>query len=149
VRTLAIVAFVAVGLARAATAQDRAQMRPAHPVVVGPTVSVAPVLSNDDTSDDVTVAARRFVEEWSDRLRPIEQRLRDDSRLRRAGAIVGLSAAAVGALRGQQTLTFVGTQAIRVGLDRQLSAIRAKSGFSVEPTIGYRRFAITVNRTFP
>ncbi|HKB09405.1 MAG TPA: hypothetical protein VKD69_02085 [Vicinamibacterales bacterium] len=111
-------------------------------------MTVASSLGSSLTDDDAAAAARRFEREWSERLRPLEQRLRQDVRLRRAGAIVGLSAAAIGAVRGQQALTFVGTQAIRVGLDRQVTAIRARSGFEIEPTIGHHSFAITVRRTF-
>jgi hypothetical protein len=132
-----------------ASAQDKVGIR--APQVVRaqtPVVSVVPVMTAEDTSDDLTVAARRFVDEWSARLRPLEQRLRQDARLRRAGAVVGLSAAAIGAIRGEQTLTFVGTQAVRLGLDRQLTAIRAHSGFTVAPTIGHRRFEITVSKTY-
>ena len=144
---MAVVGAVAV-LPSTVAAQDKAGIRAPQVRVQPPVVSVVPVMTPDDTSDDVTVAARRFVDEWSERLRPLEQRLRQDSRLRRAGAVVGLSAAAVGALRGEHTLTFVGTQAVRLGLDRQLTAIRARSGFSVSPTIGHRRFEITVSRTY-
>jgi len=113
-----------------------------------PVVSVVPVMTAEDTSDDVRVAAKRFMDEWSGRLRPLEERLRQDVRLRRAGAIVGLSAAAIGAIRGEQTLTFVGTQAVRLGLERQLSAIRARSGFTVAPSIGHRRFELAVSRVY-
>jgi hypothetical protein len=105
-------------------------------------------MTSEDTPDDVAVAAQRFADEWSERLRPLGERLRDDRRLRRAGAIVGLSAAAIGAVRGQHTLTFIGTQALRVGLDRQLTAIRARSGFNVEPTIGHRSFGVTISKTY-
>jgi hypothetical protein len=130
-----------------ASAQDKVAPRPAHVRPDGrPVVSVSPVLSADDASDDVTVAAKRFVDEWSERLRPIEQRLREDGRVRRAGAVVGLSAAAIGAVRGQQTLTFVGTQALRLGLDRQLSAVQARTGFVVAPSIGHRSFSVTISK---
>jgi hypothetical protein len=130
-----------------AFAQDRVTTRPAHearPTV--PVVTVASSIGSALTDDDVAIAAQRFVDEWSERLRPLEQRLRDDRRVRHAGAIVGLSAAALGALRGQQTLTFVGSQALRVGLDRQLTAIRARTGFEVQPTLGRRGFSVTLSR---
>jgi hypothetical protein len=130
-------------------AQEKTGFRPFHPPPNGPSVSVAPVLSGDDAAEDPAIAAKKLFDEWSARLRPLEERLRQDARLRRAGALVGLSAAAIGAVRGQQTLTFVGTQAVRIGLDRQLTAIRARSGFTVEPTLGHRSVAITVSRTFP
>jgi len=128
-----------------AAAQDKFTPRAPRVAPGTPVVAAAPAITDADTADDAAVAARRFAEQLSARLQPIEQRLREDARLRRAGAVIGLSAAALGALRGQQTLTFVGTQAVRLGLDRQLAAIRARSGLSIEPTIGYRRVAISVS----
>ncbi|HJZ71834.1 MAG TPA: hypothetical protein VKE51_08835 [Vicinamibacterales bacterium] len=129
-----------------ALAQERAAQRPAHVRPGVPVVTVADSLGENLTEDDAAAAARKFVAEWSERLRPLEQRLREDRRLRSAGAIVGLSAAAIGAVRGQQTLTFIGTQAIRLGLDRQLTTIRARSGFEIQPTIGRRGFSVTVSK---
>lgn len=148
VAAIAVVGAIAV-LPSTVSAQDKLGTARA-PIVrpQTPVVSVAPVMTAEDTSDDVTVAARRLVDEWSGRLRPLEERLRQDVRLRRTGAIVGLSAAAIGAIRGEQTLTFVGTQAVRLGLDRQLTAIRARSGFTVAPTIGHRRFELTVSKVY-
>jgi len=127
-----------------AAAQDKFAVRTPRVARGTPVVSAAPAITDADTADDVAVAAQRFAEQLSERLQPIEQRLREDARLRRAGAVIGLSAAAIGALRGQQTLTFVGTQAIRLGLDRQLAAVRGRSGVSIEPTIGRHGWAITV-----
>jgi hypothetical protein len=127
-------------------AQDRVTARLPHPRPGVPIVTVAESIGENLTDDDAAAAAKRFVDEWSERLRPIELRLREDQRLRRAGAIVGLSAAAIGAVRGQQALTFAGTQALRIGLDRQLTAIRARSGFEIQPTIGRRGFSVTVSR---
>jgi hypothetical protein len=146
----ALAAFGAIAiLPSSAVAQDRVTARPAHEARGGvPVVTVASSIGSSLTDDDAAIAAQRFVNEWSERLRPIEQRLREDRTLRRAGAIVGLSAAAIGAVRGQQTLTFVGTQALRVGLDRQLTAIRARTGFEVQPTIGHRSFGVTVSKTY-
>jgi outer membrane receptor protein involved in Fe transport len=143
-----LVALVALVPCRAA-AQERIAPRPTRIAPAGPVVSVAAaVAAASDDTDDVTVAAQRFADELSERLRPIEDRLRNDVRLRRAGAIVGLSAAAVGAIRGQHALTFAGTQALRLGLDRQLTAVRARSGFSVEPAIGHRSFSVTVTKNW-
>lgn len=147
VAAIAVLGAVAV-FPSAVSAQDKLGTRAPLVRSHAPVVSVVPVMTAEDTSDDVRVAANRFVDEWSGRLRPLEERLRQDVRLRRAGAIVGLSAAAIGAIRGEQTLTFVGTQAVRLGLDRQLTAIRARSGFTVAPTIGHRRFELTVSKVY-
>lgn len=119
------------------------QPRPSRTPSV-PVVAVAP-LSLDQ--DDPQIAARRLEEALIDRLKPIEQRLRHDTRLRRAGTVVGLGAMALGALRGDQSLAFVGTGALRLGFDRQLTTVQRKTGFSVAPTITRRGCAVTVTRT--
>jgi len=121
-------------------------LRPTPVAPAVPVVTVAPVTI--DGEDDSAVALRRMSEELSERLKPVEQRFREDERLRRAGAVVGLTAAALGALRGQPTLTFVGTHALRLGLDRQLTTIQKRTGFVVEPSIGHRSFSVTARRTF-
>jgi hypothetical protein len=140
---LTVLMLVAVG--STLSAQEPMAVRPARtaPPI---RVSVAPIAIDGD--DDSTVTIQRMSEELTERLRPIEQRVREDERLRRAGAVVGLSAAALGALRGQRTLTFVGTHAVRLGLDRQLTTIRKRTGFAVEPSIGHRSFAVTATRTY-
>ena len=92
------------------------------------------------------VAAKRFADEFYNRLQPIEQLVRDDQRLRRASEAVGLSAIALGALRGGSSLAFVGTQALRLGFDKQLTQIRTRTGFVVEPSIGYRSIGVTASR---
>ena len=99
--------------------------------------------------DDPVASAKRLSDALSERLRPVEQRFRDDARLRNTGAFVGLGVVAVGALRGQGTLTFIGTQALRIGFDRQLSDVHALTGFSVTPSIGRRRVSIVIRRTVP
>jgi hypothetical protein len=98
--------------------------------------------------DSPQIAAQRFADQVHDRLQPIEQRFRDDDRLRRAGAVAGAGAIVLGAVGGQAPLTFVGTHALRLALDRPLTAIRRRSGFVVEPSIGHRAIAITANRSF-
>ena len=132
------------------TGQERLALGVAR--VAGPiqSATVVPRPTTEISVDDDPIAsAKRLSDALSERLRPVEQRFRDDARLRSAGAIVGLGAIAVGALRGQSALTFVGTQAIRVGVDRQLSAVHAHTGFSVTPAIGRRSFSIVISRTVP
>jgi len=110
-----------------------------------PVVSVAPVtIADEESSESVERAAERLVA----RLRPLEQRLRDDDRIRRAGTVVGLGAIALGALQGGKPLTVAGTHALRLGLSKQLTAIEMRTGFTVEPSIGHRSLAVTVRRTF-
>ena len=134
------------GLAQGRLALRADSIAPVQPVMrAAPVVRVAPVtIADDDSSEPVERAAEGLVE----RLRPIEQRLRDDNRLRRAGTVAGLGAIALGALRGTAPLTVAGTHALRFGLHSQLAAIEARSGFAVEPSIGHRSIAVTVKRTF-
>jgi hypothetical protein len=136
------------GFPRDAAAQDKPANRSVALAPGTPVVSVAASVTDMSTLDDVTASAKRFSDELSARLRPIETRLRNDARLRSAGALVGLSAAAVGALRGQRALTLVGAEAIRIGLDRQLGIVRDRTGFSMTPALGDHGFTVTFNRTF-
>jgi hypothetical protein len=99
--------------------------------------------------DDPVVAARQLADALSERLRPISERLREDGRLRSAGAVVGLTAIALGSLRGGRALTFAGTQALRVGFERQIGTIREQTGFTLSPSIGRRSCALVITRTFP
>jgi phosphohistidine swiveling domain-containing protein len=135
-----------VGFPHRAAAEDKPA---SHPVMSGtPVVSVAASITDMSGTDDVIVVAKHLSEELYARLRPIEAHLKKDTRLRSAGALVGLSAAAIGALRGQQTLTFVGTEAIRLGLGRQLGAVHAHTGFTLTPSVGHHAFTMTFSRSF-
>lgn len=108
---------------------------------------VARILGSNDAREEGTLV-KRITDELDARLRRIEQRVRTDERLRHAGAIVGLGAAAIGAIRGDDPLTFIGTHALRIALDPQLARLRARTGMTFETTVGYRRVAITFSRTF-
>ena len=122
-------------------------MPPAHLRIRPPSVSLRPAFV-DAAADDALVASKRFSDQVFARLEPVERLLRQDPRLARAGAVVGLGAAALGALRGQQSLTFIGTQAVRLGLEKQLTQIRRRSGFVIEPSIEYRGIGLIISRTF-
>ena len=98
--------------------------------------------------DDPVVAAKQLEDALSERLRPLYDRVREDGRLRSAGTVVGLAAIALGSLRGGSALTFAGTQALRVGFERQIGTIREQTGFTLSPSIGRRSCAIVVTRTF-
>ena len=99
--------------------------------------------------DDPVVAAKQLADALSERLRPISERFREDGRLRSAGAVVGLTAIALGSLRGGSALTFAGTQALRLGFERQIGTFREQTGFTLSPSIGRRSCALVVTRTFP
>src|SRR5262249_52855505 len=134
----------AVAQPRLAMPSAREEPAPRHTPPT-PIVSVAPVmLADEGASEPVEPAAERLL----DHLRPLERRLRDDDRVRRAGTVVGLGAIALGTLHGGKPLTFAGTHALRIGLTRQLAEIEARSGLTVEPSIGHRSIAVTVKRTF-
>ena len=137
-----------------ALAQGRFALPPARPTIpadtrisTGPVVAVAPV-TVVDPNDDAIAAAQQASERLAEKLRPLEERLQNDQRLRRAGTLVGLGAIAIGTLRGTAPLTFAGTQAIRVGLRNQLTAIERRSGCVIEPSIGHRRISVTVSKAF-
>ena len=128
---------------------DTARAAARAPRPTGPVIAVAPVTLTDDDDGDVSMAAiQRASERIVERLRPIADRLRSDARLRRAGTVLGIGAVALGALRGTSPLTFAGTQAVRFGLQLQLTAIERRSGFVVEPSIGHRSVAVSVRRKF-
>ena len=128
-------------------AQEKSMVAAAHLALGATVVSVRPPLTDPDVTATPAVVLR-LSEELAGRLRAMERRFRDDQRLQRAATVMGLGAAVFGALRGKDTLTFAGTPALRLGLDRQLMQIRDRSGFAVEPSIGYHAVAIRVSRTF-
>lgn len=98
--------------------------------------------------EDPQMAARRLETALLDRLKPLHARFRDDTSLSRVGAVVGLGALALGAVRREQPLLAVGGGALRIGLDRQLSTIRRSTGFAVEPRLERGGFSISMTRTF-
>ena len=100
------------------------------------------------TVDDPRLATRRFEQVLFERLKPIEQRFREDPRLRRAGTVAGLTAMALAAIRGDQPLAFLGTGAMRLTLDGQLTKLRQTTGFTIAPSVSRRRVAVVVTRTF-
>ena len=132
------------------------QLGSAQEKTVVPSVFLAPNSPVVDARPAVTVmdvvtapvAFSRLADELFRRLQPIQQRLQNDQRMRSAGGVLGLGIVAFGALRGQNSLTLAGTQALRFGFDKQLTDIRHRSGFALEPSIGHRAIAITVSRTF-
>ena len=95
-------------------------------------------------------AADAIVERVIQRLRPIENRLRDDHRLRKAESLIGLGVVAYEALQKNPRvpLGYIRTQALRMGLHRQLTTIRQRSGYEIEPSIGRRSFSVTLRKTF-
>ena len=145
---IAIAGLLTWSVPAAGLAQDRTIAQSARSAVdgtAGPRRTATFGAENDTPGpSDITRAAEELVS----RIQPIEQRLRADPRFRSAGTALGLGAIALGTLRRGSALTFVGTQALRLGLDRQLTQIQNRSGFVCVPSIGYRTIAVTVSRTF-
>jgi len=131
---------VVVALLMASVASLYAEERPVRDgagTVLGRTVNV----------DDPRLATRRFEQVLFERLKPIEQRFREDPRLRRAGSVAGLTAVAFAALRGDQPLAFVATGAMRLTLDGELRKLREATGFTIAPSVSRGRVAVVVTRT--
>jgi hypothetical protein len=101
-------------------------------------------------AEAVAPAARDRLHALAERFRPLHERLRQDDRVRTAGSVLGFGVVAYEAFqrRPHLPLTLVGTQALRLGLHRQLSTIRSRTGFVVEPSVAQGGFAITFRRTF-
>jgi hypothetical protein len=99
-----------------------------------------------ELSADSPAALTRFLNGFCARVQPLAQRFQDEGPLRQVGVLVGLSSAALGVLHGRPALTVIGTRALNIGLDKPLSEIRRRSGFSLEPSLGLRAVAITANR---
>jgi hypothetical protein len=89
------------------------------------------------------------IQRWVEKLRPLQDRLVKDDRLRPAESVVGLAVAAYEAGRRHSGLPLgaIGAEALRLGLHHQLAIVREQSGFVVEPSIGERSFALTFRKT--
>jgi hypothetical protein len=87
-------------------------------------------------------------QQWMKKVRPLQDRIIQNERLRSTASVVGLGIAAYEATRGRPTLPlgFMGTEALRLGFSRQLALIRRESGYVVEPSIGPGSFAITFRK---
>ena len=96
-----------------------------------------------------TAAVRDRVQQLIDSIRPLQERLVKDDRLRTAEGLVGVGIAAYEAsrVRSGLPLGFIGAEALRLGLRRQLTVIRLQTGYSVEPSIGRGSFAISFHKT--
>ena len=81
---------------------------------------------------------------------PLRQRLPEDERIRVLSGVVGVGVLAYEgtASRRALPLALLGTQALRMALHPQLRAVRDRTAFVVEPSIGRRRFAVIVHRDF-
>jgi hypothetical protein len=104
-----------------------------------------PPRPSDNATDVTTAQVKRLLDKWQ----PVHHRLVQDDRLRVLSGVVGLGVVAYEGIRsGQQMpLAFIGTEALRIGLHPQLTAVRERTGFSVEPSLGYRRFELTFRKT--
>jgi len=134
-----------VGAARPAVCEDM----PDRGTSSTPASARRPALRPGDTlfnPQDRGVAASNRLDALTKRVMMLDHQLRTDTRLRGVGALGGMGAVALGAVRHQNAMAFVGTQAIRVGFDRQLAAVREHTGCSVGASVGRRGFTVTVSR---
>lgn len=102
--------------------------------------SVRPFTPTGDADDRL--------QQWMKNVRPLQNRLTQDDRLRSVESAVGLGIAAYEAsrVRRRLPLALIGTGALRLGFHQQLALIRRESGLTVEPSIGRRSFAITFHK---
>jgi len=99
-----------------------------------------------DAGHPPAAVVKRVVGMWP----PLRQRLPRDQRLRVLGGVVGVGILAYeGSPRSRKLpLALVGAEALRIGLDPQIRAVRECTGFQLQPSIGHRRFVVTLHRTF-
>jgi len=97
-----------------------------------------------------TVPAVLGLERLAATWEPLRQRLPEDERIRVLSGVVGVGVLAYEgtASRRALPLALLGTQALRMALHPQLRAVRDRTAFVVEPSIGRRRFAVIVHRDF-
>jgi hypothetical protein len=102
---------------------------------------VRPIAPTGDADDRL--------QKWMKSVRPLQNRLIEDDRLRSVESAVGLGIAAYEASRAHRRvpLGLIGTEALRLGFHQQLAVIRRQSGLTVEPSIGRGGFAITFHKT--
>jgi len=93
-------------------------------------------------------ALDRLPNRVKERLETLSNRWRDDSRVQTASTIVGLSAAALGAVQGNHAIAFAGTHVTRWGLGRQLNLVEQRSGFQLVPSVGRHHIVITARKIF-
>ena len=140
----ATAAALLISSAAPAIAEEKLPHQTTAPGPSAPPVLIVPVTFE---VDDPQVAAVKLQAALLDRLRPLEARFREDTRIRRVGALVGVSAVALGAFRREQALVAVGSGALRLGLERQLSAVHQKTGFAMSPRLERRGFSLFLTKT--
>jgi hypothetical protein len=106
---------------------------------------LTPKQSSDSPTDVTEVTLKRLLDKWQ----PIHERVVKDDRLRMLSGVVGLGVLAYEAMptRSQLPIDFIGTEALRIGLHPQLNMLRERTGYAFEPSVGRRRFVITLRKT--
>jgi hypothetical protein len=123
-------------------AQDRSGWRPDTRGAVADRFTSSP---SRETVDSGVTPVTRLLNKWQ----PLQDRVVQNERLRVHSGMVGLGVLAVEGARTapQLPLGVIGTQALRMGLHPQLRTIRERTGYSIEPSIGHRRFVLTFYKT--
>jgi hypothetical protein len=106
-------------------------------------------LSSPHSSGSPTEVPAIPLKHLLDKWQPLHERVVQDDRLRMISGVVGLGVLAYEAMptRSHLPLELVGTEALRIGLHPQLSRLRERTGYAVEPSVGLRRFVLTFRKT--
>jgi len=133
-----------VGLMMGESAICGAQTRTARQPMTGSTLSDADSRSSSSTGL-IDIPVQRLLDKWQ----PVRERVVDDDRLRMLSGVLGLGVLVYEAIPSRSPLPveFIGTEALRLGLHPQLNALRERTGYTVEPSVGRRRFAVIFRKT--
>ena len=98
--------------------------------------------SVEKPADSADNKIRRLLDKWQ----PVRERMIENDRLRTVSSVVGLGVLAVPS--NSLPVGFIGAEALRIGLHPQLEHLRERTGYTVEPSVGPRRFEVTFRKTF-
>jgi len=112
--------------------------------MTGSTLSDADSRSSSSTGL-IDIPVQRLLDKWQ----PVRERVVDDDRLRMLSGVLGLGVLVYEVIPSRSPLPveFIGTEALRLGLHPQLNALRERTGYTVEPSVGRRRFAVIFRKT--
>ena len=121
-------------------AQERTLGRP----TAGSTLN-DPNSRSEGSTGVIYIPVQRLLGKWQ----PVRERVAGDDRLRMLSGALGLGVLVYEAIPSRSALPveFIGTEALRLGLHPQLNMLRERTGYTVEPSVGRRRFAVTFRKT--
>lgn len=132
-----------VGLMTAESGICGAQNRTGWRSMTGSTLH--PNSQSEGSTGLIDIPVQRLLDKWQ----PVRERVVDDDRLRMLSGVLGLGVLVYEAIPSGSPLPveFIGTEALRLGLHPQLKMLRERTGYSVEPSVGRRRFAVIFRKT--